>query len=134
MSEELFEDGRKVERDPDTGQFQKVELSSEQAAEFGRRSGEARRGATQNELLEEAGYDPPSSAPAYVKLMGAQATKSHTAMRDWRRFAGQHIEAEYAGELRKPERGEVCALCGRGDQESELMKLIAVLDAVETGD
>lgn len=132
MSEEQLQPGQTVQRDSQ-GRFEKVTLASETASAMGKKSAHDRWSGDEQaqRLLEEEGYTKDNPAPEYVTIMAAQAVKSPPALIHWRRYhSGIGLDERVQAYMQPPARGEVCQLCGRGDQQSELSKLIAVMDAI----
>ena len=117
---------RIVDRD-EKGRIKKggAVLTSEEASQMGHKSAAKRKQKEENieALLTEAGYDDDENqAPAHVVQLATHATKSHAALKDWRRMTNQEAQtgAAVMGDqetlIYRPEKpGEPCQLCGRLD-------------------
>jgi len=107
-----------VERD-EAGRFVKRTLDPEIASEMARRRWEREREDNAAELLRDAGYDPPSDAPAYLRMLAEKAaTNASTSVTALRAFVSEALRGRTgrAGVDQVDHRTEagICPLCGAG--------------------
>ena len=97
-----------TERDS-MGRIVKSSLSSERAKEIGRIGNVARKGASMDQLLVEAGHEP-EEAPEHLRILAKLAQSSPPAMRDFLKMT-KVIDDKAEVVLAIP--GELCPTCSQ---------------------
>jgi hypothetical protein len=102
-----------IERD-EQGRIVKKVLSSEKAAEMGRRSHAKRSSETANRILAEAGFDADNQAPEHLQVLADYAVSgksgSVVALRDFRKLTSSEETTVIPDQLTiKP--GQKCPTC-----------------------
>ena len=96
-----------TERD-ERGRIVKSVISSEQAAEMGKRSRQVMKGTSRDKLLQEADYEDPDDAPEYLRILAKQALTSTPAMKAYLQLT-KTVEDVKAEVTVQP--GERCPTC-----------------------
>ncbi|MHC4413538.1 MAG: hypothetical protein ACYSW6_11325 [Planctomycetota bacterium] len=107
-----------LERDPETGQITKAELSTAEAKRRGAMSHDKKVNGKAGKLLLEAGYDEDNQAPFHLAVIAEYAVSGKSgavsAMRDFRRLTNPGVDIDSMISLQA---GETCPACGQRRDE-----------------
>ena len=125
-----------IERD-EQGRIVKKVLSSEKAAEMGRRSHAKRGSETANKILAEAGFDADNKAPEHLQVLADYAVSGKSgavvALRDFRKLTSIDETTVTPDQLTvKP--GDKCPVCHQyvlADMQISEDELISVIDGLD---
>lgn len=128
--------GRKVKRDVD-GKIVAHKLDPETAREMSQgrtRNKATRHQADVDQLLIEAGYDPPESAPQHLKNLAQMATSGRSgAVSAITRFIAETRKDRPVEEETQLQPGDICPRCKQFFGELDGAVLLQVLAALEGG-